>query len=190
MPIRLVSRPMTGWKRRDRHPRMRGGFRLLERSPMVTPIVACAVLVVSAGAAPISSQHGSAESASASVIVGATVVPFARLEMQRQKHSLTLKPEDVTRGHAEVVAAMDLVVSTNSPNGYVLNFQITSDVIWGAEILGMAREVFVGSEPVRVRQSTNGAVREKLELGFRFHLSGKAVPGVHSWPVAVTVTTR
>jgi hypothetical protein len=179
---------MTGSDGRARHPRFPRGLRLLDHPALVARIVACEVLVLSAGSAAISGEQGSDRRASASVSVGATVIPSARLELGRHERLLTLKPEDVTRGYVEVVPAMSLVVRTNGATGYFLDFQIASDMIWGADIFGLTRDAFVGCQRGRVLQPTKGPAREELELGFRFHLSENAAPGVYPWPVSVTVT--
>ncbi|MBZ5637264.1 MAG: hypothetical protein LAO51_00755 [Acidobacteriia bacterium] len=127
---------------------------------------------------------------SAAVAVGARVVSSARLETVRSVRALTLTPEDVGRGYVEIEHATSVVVKTNSPTGYFLEVEIASEMIRGAQVLGLPGGAFVASDDGRVIRPTRGPLVERLDLGFRFELSQRAEPGVYPWPVSLTVSTR
>jgi hypothetical protein len=137
-----------------------------------------------------SDHRGKASEASASVAVGARVLPTARLESLRSSPALTLTPEDVGRGFVEVEHATSVVVKTNSPTGYFLEFDIAGEMIRGMKVLGLPGEAFVAPADGRVIRPTRGPLVETLDLGFRFELSPSAEPGEYPWPVSLTVSTK
>jgi hypothetical protein len=152
--------------------------------------LAIVILALPTMSSPFAAERSGEAASSAAVVVGATVVPFVRVEALSEDPSFTLTASDVERGLAEVAGAISMSVRTNSPRGYYLDFEIVSDEIWGVEILGLPTRAFVVAPRGRVLMPTQGPMTESLDLGFRVHLSDRARPGAHPWPIAVSVRVR
>ena len=100
----------------------------MQRLPTALTAVILAACTVSALAAAPSS---------ASITVGATVRPFARIESVQTRTSLRITAEDVARGWVEPAGTTRLTVRTSSPRGYRLDIRNENDAIWLTTVRGL-----------------------------------------------------
>ena len=138
--------------------------------------------------APALSVHAGSISASLSVSV---VVPArAVLTVESQPAGLQITEADVARGYVEAPGASLVRVRTNSPAGWLLEFQPLQGPYRGLEVTGLGSTAQVGAAGGWLAQPYAGKTLVTASLGYRFFLSGDARPGLYPWPVALTATPR
>lgn len=109
--------------------------------------------------------------------VRATVLERARLQLVTQPATLQLTAADVARGYVDVPEPTRVQLESNMRKPVQLDFTAGAGAVraGGVELLdGPAR-----MQPVVGRQ--------QVELRFRLHLDRDAVPGVHAWPVQISM---
>jgi hypothetical protein len=155
------------------------------RSPPFARVMA-ALLVLGAAAmgGPVA-----AEGAASKLMMTVTVAKKASLEILSQPPALVVTEEDVARGYVEVASPAQLAVRSNSQSGYVLMFEHRGDFARETLVRGLSNDVQLGSGGGVVPQPAagRGMSRTTLDLGFRFALSKAVTPGVHPWPLQVSV---
>lgn len=123
--------------------------------------------------------------AGASLTVGATVVPYARLESAEVPGSVNITAADVSQGWVRASVPLSLAVRTNSREGYRVNFRFVGAFVTGARLADGSQDwELEPGNPTLVRGS-DGPTREVLELEVRLTLAPDAVPGVYYWPLEV-----
>lgn len=146
-------------------------------------VVGAAFLGLAAG----SSVAGATES---KLVVTATVLKHASLQMVSQPGSVSVTTADIARGYVDVPATAQITVKSNTQDGYLLTFASQGDFFRHAMVKGLGSDVQLGPEGGGVAQkaSGRGMTRTELDLGFRFVLSASAQQGVYAWPMRVSVT--
>jgi hypothetical protein len=125
-------------------------------------------------------------SASAKVLVSASVMPNTSLRIIRQPHELVVTNVDISRGYVEVKASSLIEVKSNSANGYIISFKGISEPFKEVFVQGLGREFQISSGSGWVpRPYTKGAVA--TELSYRFTLSENTKPGTYAWPLSISV---
>ena len=158
---------------------------VLAASPL--PRVVTAVLTLTAGA---SAHILAASPDSDSLTVGATIRPYARIESLSTRKTLRITATDIDRGWVDVPATTHVKIRTNAPHGYHLVVEIDSDAIWLTEVRGLPDHPAFGPKGGRILRTTSGFTRDRLVLGFRFHLAETVQPGTIPWPVRFSVRCR
>ena len=138
--------------------------------------------------APALPVHAGSVSASLSVSV---VVPArALLSVESQPAGLEITDADVARGYVEAPGASLVHVRTNSPAGWLLEFQPLQGPYRALEVTGLGSTAQVSAAGGWLAQPYAGKTLVTASLGYRFFLSGDAQPGLYPWPVALTATPR
>jgi len=138
--------------------------------------------------APALPVHAGSVSASLSVSV---VVPArALLSVESQPAGLEITEADVARGYVEAPGASLVQVRTNSPAGWLLEFQPLQGPYRALEVTGLGSTAQVSAAGGWLAQPYAGKTLVTASLGYRFFLSGDAQPGLYPWPVALTATPR
>lgn len=138
--------------------------------------------------APALSIHAGSISASLSVSV---VVPArALLTVESQPAGLEITEADVTRGYVEAPGVSLVRVRTNSPAGWLLEFQPLQGPYRALEVTGLGSTAHVDASGGWLAQPYDGKTLVTASLGYRFFLTADARPGLYQWPVALSATPR
>lgn len=139
------------------------------------------------GLAAVSLTAGAAET---KLAVTATVLKHASLQVVSQPGSVSVTAADIARGYVDVPATAQIMVKSNTQDGYLLTFTSQGDFFRQALVRGLANDVQLGPDGGGVAQkaSGRGMTRTELDLGFRFVLSASAQQGVYAWPMRMSVT--
>jgi hypothetical protein len=128
---------------------------------------------------------------SASLAVTVVVPPRALLSVESEPSSLRITEEDVARGYVDVPKASRFQVRTNTPSGWLVEFQVEKGPYRSIEVTGLGGPSQVSASGGWIAQPYPGTTRPvPLELGYRFLLSADARPGVYPWPVALAAMPR
>jgi hypothetical protein len=128
--------------------------------------------------------------ATAGIVVGATVRPYARVEAVAHPQALVVTKEDVTQGYVVVIEGGALTVRTNS-TGYLVTIELGGEApIVVAELSGFGATRSLGPDGATIQRHTGGPGSDTIEMGWRFHLAEGATPGVYDWPARITVVPR
>jgi hypothetical protein len=138
--------------------------------------------------APALSVHAGSVTASLSVSV---VVPArALLSVESQPAGLEITEADVARGYVEAPGASLVRVRSNSPAGWLLEFQPLQGPYRALEVTGLGSTAHMSAAGGWLAQPYAGKTFVTASLGYRFYLSGDARPGLYPWPVALTAIPR
>lgn len=138
--------------------------------------------------APALAVHAGTVSASLSVSV---VVPArAVLSVESQPAGLQVTEADVARGYVEAPGASLVRVRSNSPAGWLLEFQPLQGPYRALEVTGLGSPAQVSAAGGWLAQPYAGRTVVTASLGYRFFLSDDARPGVYPWPVGLTAIPR
>lgn len=131
-----------------------------------------------------------ADAAESTLKVSATVLKHASLQVVSQPGSVAVTAADIARGYVDVPATSQLMVKSNTADGYMLNFASQGDFFSQATVRGLGNDVQLGADGggVARRAAAQGMTQTSLDLGFRFTLSASAQQGVYAWPMRVSVT--
>lgn len=146
-------------------------------------------IAIVAGFLAVGRGAAQAGSASGSFQVSATVQARAILTVDSQPAELGVTAEDIRRGYVEVASASRIAVRSNSPNGYLVGFDVTGP-IKQVEVTGLANPAQIGAAGGTIANPYTGTMTNTAELSYRFVLSADAQPGSYSWPVALSATPR
>ena len=131
-----------------------------------------------------------AGSTSATMSVSVTVRARALLSVDSQPASVTITEEDVSRGYVDVPGASRIQVRTNSPAGWLLEFQPMQGPFRSLDVTGLGSLAQVSAAGGWLAQPYAGKTLVTADLGYRFILSGDAQPGIYPWPVALSAIPR
>lgn len=103
--------------------------------------------------------------------------------------SLTISESDVQRGYVDVASPLEVTVRSNVPEGYTLALQNQGEQVREALVQGGSAPLVVsaGGGSLSRRAPRHGLWTETLALRVRFQLSAAARPGVHAWPLTVSM---
>ena len=123
------------------------------------------------------------------LVVTATVLKRASLKVLAQPSSVVVTAADIARGYVDVPMPAEVAISSNTSQGYVLEFASQGDFMRQILVRGLATDVQLSPAGGTVMQNTTGAgvVRTTLSLGFRFFLSDSARQGTYAWPMRLSV---
>ncbi|MEJ5990906.1 hypothetical protein WG902_12975 [Ramlibacter sp. PS3R-8] len=150
---------------------------------MAVTALAASLLCVVAGEAA-----AGAEAAQGALHVSAVVRRHASVRMNAPQ-SLTISESDVQRGYVDVASPMEVTVRSNVPEGYILALQNQGEQVREAVVHGLAAPMVVnaGGGSLARPAPRNGLWTDTLELRVRFQLSPTARPGIHAWPLTVSM---
>lgn len=116
------------------------------------------------------------------------VAPHATVHMHAP-HSLAISERDVQQGYVDAETRIEVTVTSNTSHGYTLALQNRGDQVREAVVNGLAKPVLVTAEgSFLVRPSPReGLWTDTFTLRVRFHLSPAARPGMHEWPLIVSL---
>jgi len=136
--------------------------------------------------APASATAGGSE---AKLLVTATVLKRASLKVLAQPSSVVVTAADISRGYVDVPMPAEVAISSNTSQGYVLEFASQGDFMRQILVRGLATDVQLSPAGGTVIQNSTGAgvIRTTLSLGFRFFLSDSARQGTYAWPMRLSV---
>ncbi|MDQ3059421.1 MAG: hypothetical protein M3R45_07815 [Pseudomonadota bacterium] len=126
----------------------------------------------------------------AKLIVTATILKRASLEVLAQPGSVRLTAADISRGYVDVPGPLQVAVHNNSADGYMLTFENQGEFIRQTLVRGLGQDVqldALGGSVVMQSASGRGMQRITLHLGFRFALADSARQGVYAWPMRLSV---
>jgi hypothetical protein len=127
---------------------------------------------------------------SVSLSVSAVVSARAVLSVESQPAGLQITEADVARGYVEAPGASLVKVRTNSPAGWLLEFQPLLGPYRALEVTGLGSTAQVSAAGGWLAQPYAGKALVTASLGYRFLLSDDARPGLYPWPVALTAIPR
>ena len=124
------------------------------------------------------------------LVVTATVLKHASLQVVSQPGSVSVTTADIARGYVDVPVTAKIMVKSNTQDGYLLTFASQGNFFRHAMVRGLESEVQLGPDGGGVAQKATGRgmTRTDLDLGFRFMLSASAQQGVYAWPMRLSVT--
>lgn len=125
---------------------------------------------------------------SAKIAISATVLGRASLQVLAQPAGVVVTPADIARGYVDIPVPAHVAIQTNSRTGYVLDFASQGDFVRQILVRGLANDVQLSPSGGTVVQTTSGATRATLALGFRFMLAETTQQGIYPWPVRLSVT--
>lgn len=146
--------------------------------------VSLALLAVAIG------EPARAGNASASVAVSARVLPRTVGSVESSETRLLITAADLQRGYLDVSLATRLRVTSNEPNGYLLVFDFSPDVIRSIIVRGLGTDAKVSASGGWIPQPYTGPETKAFDLSYRLLLAGNASAGSYSWPVSVSVNPR
>ncbi len=126
---------------------------------------------------------------SASLSVSVVVPARAVLSVDSQPAGLEITEADVERGWVETPGS-SVRVRTNSPNGWLLEFQPLEGPYRSLEVTGLGSGAQVSRAGGWLAQPYTGKTLVTAELRYRLVLSSDARPGVYPWPVALSASPR
>lgn len=126
----------------------------------------------------------------AQVAVSATILKHARMKVLTQPSAVVVTPADIARGYVDVPGASQILVLSNTQQGFMLDFANSGDGIRQILVRGLGADLQIGPEGggVALRGSGRGMTRTSFDLSFRFVLSEAAQQGTQPWPVRLSVT--
>ncbi|MES2942689.1 MAG: hypothetical protein V4772_07460 [Pseudomonadota bacterium] len=124
------------------------------------------------------------------LLVTATVLKHASLQVLAQPGSVILTAVDIARGYVDVSSPAQVAVMSNTQGGYMLMFDSQGEFLRQTLVKGLSTDVQLGASGGGVAQRSSGRGMSKtlIDLGFRFVLSESARQGVYPWPLRLSVT--
>ena len=120
--------------------------------------------------------------------VSVTVRAVANMEIQSAPHELTVSSADLERGFIDVVQPTQLIVRSNSPNGFALDVMtVASPMVSSMVVEGLNSDLALGAEGGTVVQRWEHPQAVNLSLRFRFALAPGLQPGEYPWPLRLRV---
>lgn len=129
------------------------------------------------------------------LLVSATVMKKASLQVLTQPATVVLTAADIARGYVDMLAPAQFAVQSNSRNGYLLMFGSEGEFFRQTLVRGLSNDVQLDGNGGGVVQqnaggsgSGSGITKTVLALTFRFILSDVAKQGVYAWPMRLSVS--
>ncbi|MHB1123118.1 MAG: hypothetical protein ACYC0T_10410 [Ramlibacter sp.] len=136
----------------------------------------------------VASAAADASAAEARVMVAATVLKHARMNITEQPATLEITAADVARGYVEVAEAGQISVRSNSP-GFMLEFAVRGGLFRRISVGGLGQEVELDAAGgIAARPAAGPGVSTTMKPQYRFMLAASARPGIYAWPMRLSVT--
>ncbi len=137
--------------------------------------------------APLAAVAGSSE---AKLLVSATILKHASLQVLAQPASVVVTEADIARGYVDVPSPAQVAVKSNTQGGYMLMFESQGEFFRQTVVKGLGADVQLGASGggVAQRPAGRGMSQTVLDIGYRFVLSESARQGVYAWPMRLSVT--
>lgn len=144
-------------------------------------------VIMSLLAGPLAAIAGSNE---VKLLVTATILKHASLQVLAQPASVMVTAADIARGYVDVLSPAQVVVKSNTGGGYMLMFESHGEFLRQTVVKGLGADVQLGPSGggVTQRPAGRGMSQTQLDIGYRFVLSESARQGVYAWPVRLSVT--
>src|SRR5665647_154909 len=144
-------------------------------------------LTVGLLAGPLAAAAGSNE---AKLMVSATILKHASLQVLAQPASVVVTEADIARGYVDVPTGAQVAIRNNSLSGYMLEFASQGDFMRQILVRGLGNDVQLSPAGGAVTQHSTGrgVTKTTLDLGFRFVLAESAHQGTYAWPMRLSVT--
>ena len=132
----------------------------------------------------------SAETGESKLLVSATVLKHASMQILTQPSAVVVTAADIARGYIDVSNSAKLAVQSNTQGGYMVMFESQGEFLRQTLVKGLDNDVQLSAYGGGVAQRASGRGMHKtmLDLGFRFILSESARQGVYAWPLRLSVT--
>ncbi|HSW15678.1 MAG TPA: hypothetical protein VLJ86_00515 [Ramlibacter sp.] len=147
---------------------------------------------VAAGAVAVACSLWAPPAAAASsvqVLVGARVLPYARLQERIAPTLLQVTPDDVARGFVDAAQDWVLSVRSNDPvsRGLLFEYADSELPIERARVSGLGTPLWLGPSAgwVALAGAHSPGQETLVSLRVRFYLSPQATAGLHAWPLRV-----
>jgi hypothetical protein len=119
--------------------------------------------------------------------VSATVSAVARLQVQSAPTEIVVSDADLRRGFIDVVQPTDLVIRSNSANGYALDLTTLTPMLSSVVVRGLKSEQSLSGEGGTIVQRWQAPQTVVLSLQFRLVLAPGLAPGRYPWPMRIDV---
>ena len=131
-----------------------------------------------------------AETGESKLMVSATILKHASLQILTQPSAVVVTADDIARGYVDLSNSAKLAVQSNTQGGYMLMFESQGEFLRQTLVKGLDNDVQLNASGGGVAQRAPGRGMHKtmLDLGFRFILSESARQGVYAWPLRLSVT--
>ena len=143
-------------------------------------------LAIASAHAEAASAHGGSK-ASAQLNFRIVIPAIVRVKALAQALGITITQDDVDRGHVDLAAASQLMLTSNSRNGYLISANFDAEILDGVEIKMLNQTLRTdarkGTKTMHVQSSI--LIDEVVGVGYRLHLKPGLKAGNYHWPVAL-----
>jgi hypothetical protein len=129
----------------------------------------------------------SARDAHTSFNVSATVNAVARLQVQSAPTEIRVSDEDLRRGFIDVLQPTNLLIRSNSANGYALDVTTVTPMLASVVVRGLESEQSLSGEGGTIVQRWQAPQTVTLSLQFRLVLVPGLAAGRYPWPMHIDV---
>ena len=119
--------------------------------------------------------------------VSATVSAVARLQVQSAPTEILVSEEDLRRGYIDVAQPTDLLIRSNSANGYALDLTTLTPMLSSVVVRGLKSEQSLSGEGGTIVQRWQAPQTVALSLHFRLVLAPGLAAGRYPWPMHIDV---
>ena len=125
----------------------------------------------------------SAATTHSAMAVSVIVMPLTAILAASMPDALEVSARNVERGFVEVTRESPIVVSNNSPGGFVLEIWPVGSVFSAVTVYGIGANVLIGADggSIYLRGRHGAAIR--MRLNFRFRIPPGTLPGRYPWPI-------
>lgn len=151
--------------------------------------VSAVALALAFGTLAVNSPVEAADTGSTRVMVSATVMRHASVRAVSTPHTVSITEADIGRGYVDIPTPSKLEIRSNSQSGHLIAIEIATEFAAGTEVRGLGDTISFGPSGgvVSVKSSGQGMRVIPVELYFRVQLSANARPGLHPWPMQLSV---
>jgi len=121
------------------------------------------------------------------LMVGATVLPVAKIQAASAPGEIIVSAGDIRRGYVDVSQPTSLQINSNSPNGIALDLMSVSTMMTAVTVSGLDSEQSLGADGGTLVQRWQRPQSIHLSLRFKFMLAPGLVPGRYPWPLRLDV---
>lgn len=138
-------------------------------------------------AALLGAVFGQAQAAEtrAYMSVTANVVDTVGIRAVHQAQDLVISAEDIARGFVEVADASLLEVRNSRPS--LFEFRAVGRLFRAVTVSGASGTAQFGAQGGSLLAKPDGGGLSRVALTYRFELGPDVAPGIHRWPLALTV---
>ena len=142
------------------------------------PAAACALLL---------GANADAGQARAQMGVNATVLAVAHMQLASAPTAIQLSADDLRRGYVDVPQPTSLLVNSNSPNGFALDFIAVSPMMSSFIVTGPESDQVLDGDGGTLIQRWREPGSMRLHLKFRLILAPGLAAGSFVWPLRLRV---